>query len=331
MTACIAELPEGPLDIVGDVHGHWHSLRNLLLRLGYDDQGRHAEGRRLVFVGDLVDRGPDSPAVVDWVLQRIAEGRAWAVMGNHELNLLRGDHKEGNDWFWDAGNPQDRKFEPFARLHPGLRAPLLERLATLPLALERADLRVVHAGWDAAAVGRLRGVRYDSADAFIGLFDAFEAGMQKQADALLPQRRSEMHRWGAAVHDSMVAVPMLPAKAAIDVLHQNSHPIRVLTSGLEAVSAAPHFASGQWRFTDRLAWWNSYEEAVPIVIGHYWRRPPGEPANAARHEGQPPDLMADAAPTDWLGARKKVFCVDYSVAAGGVLGAMRWPEGTLVI
>ncbi|MGC9163919.1 MAG: metallophosphoesterase, partial [Thiomonas sp.] len=101
MTRCIAELPDGPLDLIGDVHGHWDALRDLLGRLGYDAQGRHPQGRRLVFVGDLIDRGPDSPAVLDWVFQRVREGRAWAVMGNHELNLLRGEEKEGNDWFWN--------------------------------------------------------------------------------------------------------------------------------------------------------------------------------------------------------------------------------------
>ncbi|WP_231867716.1 metallophosphoesterase [Snodgrassella sp. CFCC 13594] len=45
------------LDIVGDVHGEWSALTHLLHHLGYDDLGRHPQGRKLVFVGDLCDRG----------------------------------------------------------------------------------------------------------------------------------------------------------------------------------------------------------------------------------------------------------------------------------
>ncbi len=65
----------GPFDVVGDVHGCLFELELLLTRLGYqlrrDDQGRavdaeHPQGRRAVFVGDLVDRGPDSPGVLRW-------------------------------------------------------------------------------------------------------------------------------------------------------------------------------------------------------------------------------------------------------------------------
>ena len=57
----IQPLFEGPIDIVGDVHGEAQALRALLNHLGYDADGRHAQGRRLVFVGDLCDRGPTAP------------------------------------------------------------------------------------------------------------------------------------------------------------------------------------------------------------------------------------------------------------------------------
>ena len=61
MPGLVGELFDGPLDIIGDVHGECGTLCKLLDRLGYDGNGDHPEGRRLVFVGDLVDRGPDSP------------------------------------------------------------------------------------------------------------------------------------------------------------------------------------------------------------------------------------------------------------------------------
>lgn len=48
-----------PLDVVGDVHGEIEVLRSLIHQLGYDNAGKHPDGRRLVFLGDLTDRGPD--------------------------------------------------------------------------------------------------------------------------------------------------------------------------------------------------------------------------------------------------------------------------------
>ncbi|MBA3451959.1 MAG: metallophosphoesterase, partial [Deltaproteobacteria bacterium] len=59
--ALVAQLFEGPLDIVGDVHGELDVLHDLMERLGYDRAGNHPDKRRLVFLGDLCDRGPDSP------------------------------------------------------------------------------------------------------------------------------------------------------------------------------------------------------------------------------------------------------------------------------
>ncbi|MET7804444.1 polynucleotide kinase-phosphatase [Micromonospora chersina] len=88
----------GPFDIVGDVHGCREELEALLLRLGYalhrDDAGRpvdavHPSGRTAVFVGDLVDRGPDSPGVLRLVMGMVAAGHAICVPGNHEQKLLR--------------------------------------------------------------------------------------------------------------------------------------------------------------------------------------------------------------------------------------------------
>ncbi|MCW3840204.1 polynucleotide kinase-phosphatase [Micromonospora yasonensis] len=88
----------GPFDIVGDVHGCREELEALLVRLGYalhrDDAGRPVDavppaGRTAVFVGDLVDRGPDSPGVLRLVMGMVAAGHAICVPGNHEQKLLR--------------------------------------------------------------------------------------------------------------------------------------------------------------------------------------------------------------------------------------------------
>ncbi|MFG2575745.1 polynucleotide kinase-phosphatase [Streptomyces sp. NPDC048481] len=73
----------GPFDIIGDVHGCSSELESLLGKLGYTD-GVHPEGRTAVFVGDLVDRGPDSPGVLRRVMSMVKSGNALCVPGNHE-------------------------------------------------------------------------------------------------------------------------------------------------------------------------------------------------------------------------------------------------------
>lgn len=87
----------GPFDVIGDVHGCLEELVLLLAKLGYDiardRQGRAVDAfhpnRRAVFVGDLVDRGPDSPGVLRLVMGMAAAGHALAVPGNHEDKLVR--------------------------------------------------------------------------------------------------------------------------------------------------------------------------------------------------------------------------------------------------
>lgn len=88
----------GPFDVIGDVHGCRSELEALLGALGYtmvrDDAGRavdatHPEGRRALFLGDLVDRGPDSPGVLRLVMGMVDAGHALAVPGNHENKLVR--------------------------------------------------------------------------------------------------------------------------------------------------------------------------------------------------------------------------------------------------
>lgn len=78
----------GPFDIVGDIHGCSSELETLLRELGYQD-GVHPDGRTAVFVGDLVDRGPDSPGVLRRVMGMVAAGSALCVPGNHENKLSR--------------------------------------------------------------------------------------------------------------------------------------------------------------------------------------------------------------------------------------------------
>jgi protein phosphatase len=83
----------GPFDIIGDVHGCNYELNELLTQLGYDfsaDSGwSHPKGRRVIFIGDLVDRGPGVVETLNLVRRMVDRGAAFAVAGNHDDKLLR--------------------------------------------------------------------------------------------------------------------------------------------------------------------------------------------------------------------------------------------------
>ena len=86
----------GPFDLIGDVHGCFDELVTLLTKLGYAvdpnpaaPAAHHPEGRKAVFLGDLVDRGPKSPAVLRLAMSMVESGTAYCVPGNHDVKLLR--------------------------------------------------------------------------------------------------------------------------------------------------------------------------------------------------------------------------------------------------
>ena len=91
---------KGPFDIIGDIHGCYDETVALLQKLDYQlevsDDGKnddlqvsHPENRQVVFLGDLVDRGPNSPAVLKLVMSMVQSGVAWCVPGNHDLKLQK--------------------------------------------------------------------------------------------------------------------------------------------------------------------------------------------------------------------------------------------------
>lgn len=295
----VQPLPPGPVDVVADVHGEIGELRRLVELLGYDDDGRHAEGRVLVLLGDLVDRGPDSPAVVDAVRRMMECGGARCVLGNHELNILRDRPKGHNAWFFG----QEPVRAGVASLPAERRAEVLAFFRSLPLALEREDLRVVHACWDDAAVQRAR-----AADDTLALHAACSR----------------------AIHARLRERPAVDEVQRILDL-QNDNAVNVLTSGPEKRAAAVFFAGGRERNEARARWWDDYRGPF-CVFGHYWRvrvpqRDDGEPLFA----GVP--LLAALGPAPGTCA-----CIDYSVGGlayerraglpvgGYALAALRWPE-----
>lgn len=153
----------GPFDIIGDVHGCAGELQELLHKLGYEarlygaGEGRRAHvksppGRRAVFVGDLVDRGPSSPDVLRLVLALVAEGHALCVPGNHDVKFVR----------WLAGRQiklthgLDRTAEQFEKETAAFRMHVGTFIEKLPihLWLDGGKLAVAHAGLKEEMLGR---------------------------------------------------------------------------------------------------------------------------------------------------------------------------------
>jgi protein phosphatase len=83
----------GPFDIIGDIHGCYDELIELLTKLGYDltEPSRVAApfSRKVVFLGDLVDRGPKVVEVLALVRSMCQQGIALCIPGNHDMKLLR--------------------------------------------------------------------------------------------------------------------------------------------------------------------------------------------------------------------------------------------------
>lgn len=236
----VRPLFEGPLDIVGDVHGEIEALRSLIGHLGYADDGSHPDDRRLVFVGDLTDRGPDSPAVVDFVQTLIESSRAQCVLGNHDFNILVGHEKPENKWFWGEDFlADDGSVVPQALAGKSIRQRVRGFFRSLPIALERGDLRVVHACWD----DRMIGIARDATDV-ASLYELHK----KQINRELSNRNLDRIEQG--------------------LLHQNENPVKLLTSGPEERSEHPLESGGKIRNEQRVHWWKDYRRPF-CIFGHY--------------------------------------------------------------
>lgn len=144
----------GPFDIVGDIHGCASELESLLAKLGYQD-GVHPEGRTAVFVGDLVDRGPDSPGVLRRVMSMVGSGNALCVPGNHENKYgryLKGRKVQHTHGLAETIEQMDRESEEF-------RAQVREFIDGLVshYVLDGGKLVVCHAGLPEKYHGRTSG------------------------------------------------------------------------------------------------------------------------------------------------------------------------------
>ncbi|WPP52926.1 metallophosphoesterase [Catalinimonas niigatensis] len=149
-------------DIIGDIHGEATGLHTLLAALGYRLSGgiyRHP-GRKAVFLGDFINKGSDTRTVLQTVRAMVESGAAYAIAGNHELNLAGFFQKHARGEYIRPHTEKNRAqhaptFADFAH-EESLLQEYIAWMKTLPLFLELDGLRVVHAFWHQSSIAYLR-------------------------------------------------------------------------------------------------------------------------------------------------------------------------------
>jgi protein phosphatase len=149
----------GPFDIIGDVHGCHDELVALLTQLGYTAQAggawAHPAGRKLVFVGDLVDRGPLIPETVRLVMESVKAGSALCVPGNHDVKFMRsvwGKQVQITHGLAESIEQFDR-YEEHYRAFNRVAAEFIDDLVS-HYVLDDGNLVVAHAGLKEEMQGR---------------------------------------------------------------------------------------------------------------------------------------------------------------------------------
>ena len=301
----IEKLNGNKFDIVGDIHGEYEALINLLKHLGYDLNGSHPDNRKLIFVGDFCDRGNDSPSVILLIKKLILNKKAQAVLGNHELNLLINSVKSGSGWYFDEMHSKDLVYEPYKKALSS-KEEIYNFLSSLPIVLENENLRIVHAMWDNDSVEKLK--KINDSD-IVSSYKKFEADIN---DKLIQNNLHQKYKHElSALSESLTNKEIIPKMNYIiseyELFHQSQNPFKVLTSGMEIRSKAPYYTHKKWRFNQRYAWWDHYTDDKPVVIGHYWRKMNNSINN------MPDNLFLNIEKTSWHGNKNNVFCIDYSV------------------
>ncbi|WP_165698938.1 metallophosphoesterase [Bremerella volcania] len=288
-------------DIIGDIHGHADELIALLGELGYSQRDGiygHSE-RKVIFLGDFVDRGPKIREALEIVRGMIETDAALTVMGNHELNAMafHMPHPDRPGEYVRPHTPKNEKQhgQTLIQLSDSQLSDALTWFRTLPMWLELDGLRAVHACWDDAEIGQIANQLQKSG----GLTD------EVLAAACLPD--------GALFASIEVVLKgkemQLPQGYSFQ--DKDGHE-RTKTRTRWFLAAAGH-TFGSYAMTDELdcdiplsddvrrASRPYGETEKPVFLGHYWLKQ-ATPKRLARN----------------------VACVDYSVAKGGFLCAYRW-------
>jgi hypothetical protein len=289
-------------DLIGDIHGHADELVKLLEVLGYENARgsyRHPD-RRVIFLGDFIDRGPQIRRVLETARAMVEAGHALAVMGNHELNALA-YHTE------DRGAPGEHLRRRTPKNEKQHRATVdqltqheirsyLEWFRSLPMWLDLDGLRAVHACWDERAMVQIADARknhggvtteflHSACQKGKPLFTPVEV-ILKGKEGKLPSGTSFQDKDGHVRTEIRTRWYLPPHGHTYRTYALQSDEISCDLELDDAViaDAAPYPA-----------------RTKPVFVGHYWL------------SAQRPQLLAE-----------NVACLDYSVAKGGFLCAYRW-------
>ena len=287
-------------DLIGDIHGHAAELERLLTKLGYqlDGQCYRHEIRKVIFLGDFIDRGPQQRRVLAIVMPMVEAGAALTVMGNHEFNAIAYFTEDGDGGYLRPRNEkntrQHQKFLDAFAEEPEAWVDTINWFKSLPLWLELSGLRVVHACWDPPSIARISSnYRGDTHLTDELLYDASQPGtwQYKAVETLLKGKEVKLPN-GAYFRDK----DGNRRQAIRTRWWSKGNTYRDIYMGPpSAIKNIPDEAVAQGQMTE----YGSYED--PVFLGHYWM------------EGEPTPLAPNIA------------CLDYSVAKpGGKLLAYRW-------
>lgn len=290
-------------DIIGDVHGFAQPLRALLVKLGYqiaDGVYRHPT-RKVIFLGDFIDRGGQNREVVGIARRMVESGSALAVMGNHEFNAIAyatPDPAQSGEFLRPRNSKNFGQHAAFLDEYSPDSAEhrdCVEWFSTLPLYLDLPGLRVIHACWDAATIAKLKGslgpnntltqeLLISASRKGERAYEAVEL-LLKGPEVSLPAGRSFPDKDKNLRTEVRIKWWLSPENHSFDEL--------VVGPPL-AVKAARGTQAPAWPIKPYAS------DQTPVMIGHYWMN------------GQPAPLACNVA------------CLDYSVAKGGELVAYRW-------
>lgn len=155
-----------PYDLIGDIHGHAAELESLLQELGYRRKSgiyRHPQQRKVIFLGDYIDRGPEIRRVLKVVRSMVESGEALAILGNHEVNALRYHARDADGRPLRAHSDKNRAqhqatLDQLVKPYPEEWADTMNWFSELPLWLDLGPLRAVHAAWSDRAVAAMAGI-----------------------------------------------------------------------------------------------------------------------------------------------------------------------------
>ena len=286
-------------DLIGDIHGHHDKLTALLNRLGYLPHGEsfhHPEDRKVIFLGDYIDRGPKIRQVLRTVRAMVDAGDALAIMGNHEYNAVlyhTPDDKGG--WLRPRRLDRDSGLRVTLGQFAGLDdewADWLEWMKSLPMFLDMGGLRAVHACWDAQSMQQLKG-KCLTDDEFLHASAKRGTRLCGAVDHVLKGPEMDMPD-GCLYHDKEGI-----ARRSVRVRWWNI-PEAARVSHL--AMPTPFDEAGEAEVGQLRQMPNYGPEEPPVFFGHYW-------------------LPADQ---EKAPLRHNIACLDFSAAREGPMVAYRW-------